>query len=230
MKQSLPGWVGVFCLALFLVSCTETETLPEPEKYTVVRGDTLTRIARQHGVGLERLRQTNRISGDLIEVGQVLIIPGDGDARVVDGRAKSRSSRRSSKGSASTGASASLRMPAAKPCLSGPALSGGSGDEPEMVRSAGLSSVQVSAAMRPILEKTKNCVSGDWPTGVITFHIEVACTGRVARVTATDNGGMDPGLVACVQDTLRYTSFPAHDMPDGFSFGYPMRFDVADGF
>jgi hypothetical protein len=37
---------------------------------------------------------------------------------------------------------------------------------------------------------------------------------------------MDADLVACVKDTLRYTGFPAHDMPDGFSFGYPMRFEA----
>jgi hypothetical protein len=115
-------------------------------------------------------------------------------------------------------------MPAAQPCLAGPSLNGSSADEPEMAASAGLSHAQVSAAMNPMLETTRRCITGDWPVGVITLQIQVACTGRVAQVTVADAGGMDPALVACVQHTLRHTAFPAHDMPDGFSFTYPMRF------
>jgi hypothetical protein len=28
----------------------------------------------------------------------------------------------------------------------------------------------------------------------------------------------------CVTDTLRFAEFPAHDLPDGFSFDYPLTY------
>lgn len=46
-----------------------------PTQYTVVAGDTLTRIAQVYGVTPEDIRLANGIVGDLIQVGQVLIIP-----------------------------------------------------------------------------------------------------------------------------------------------------------
>jgi len=50
---------------------------PKPKviKYTVKRGDNLSRIASRNGVSLSALRRANRISGDLIRPGQVLTIP-----------------------------------------------------------------------------------------------------------------------------------------------------------
>jgi LysM repeat protein len=48
---------------------------PTVVKYTVKRGDTLSRIASRNGVSLSALRRANRISGDLIRPGQVLTIP-----------------------------------------------------------------------------------------------------------------------------------------------------------
>ncbi len=46
-----------------------------PVQYTVVAGDTLTKIAQTYGVTPEDIRLANGIQGDLIQVGQVLIIP-----------------------------------------------------------------------------------------------------------------------------------------------------------
>ena len=48
---------------------------PKVVKYTVKRGDNLSRIASRHGISLSALRRANRISGDLIRPGQVLTIP-----------------------------------------------------------------------------------------------------------------------------------------------------------
>lgn len=51
---------------------------PKPKplvKYTVKKGDNLSRIASRHSVSLAALRRTNGISGDLIRPGQVLTIP-----------------------------------------------------------------------------------------------------------------------------------------------------------
>lgn len=44
--------------------------------YTVKRGDTLSVIARRHGVTVATLQQRNRLKGDRILVGQKLVIPG----------------------------------------------------------------------------------------------------------------------------------------------------------
>ena len=48
--------------------------------YTVRNGDTLGHIAQRHGVSTAELRRANRLSGDLIGVGQKLNIPGQGAA------------------------------------------------------------------------------------------------------------------------------------------------------
>ena len=44
-------------------------------QYQVKRGDTLIRIAGEHGVPLSALRKVNQLSSDLILVGQTLNIP-----------------------------------------------------------------------------------------------------------------------------------------------------------
>lgn len=52
------------------------ETAPSETSYTVVRGDTLSKIARDNGVDLDTLIKHNGITNpDLIHVGQVIIIP-----------------------------------------------------------------------------------------------------------------------------------------------------------
>lgn len=48
---------------------------PKQVKYTVKKGDSLSRIASKHSIGLSSLRRANGISGDLIRPGQVLTIP-----------------------------------------------------------------------------------------------------------------------------------------------------------
>ena len=49
--------------------------------YTVKSGDVLSRIAANQGVTLSELRSANQLSGDLIRVGQKLVIPRPGGAR-----------------------------------------------------------------------------------------------------------------------------------------------------
>ena len=63
----------------------ETPVAPAPDTsrpetgsgtYTVVRGDTLTKIAREFGTTVQAIREANKLSGDLIFVNQRLTIPG----------------------------------------------------------------------------------------------------------------------------------------------------------
>lgn len=46
--------------------------------YVIQPGDTLSDIAKRHGVSLSALRSANRLEGDHIQVGQALTIPGGG--------------------------------------------------------------------------------------------------------------------------------------------------------
>lgn len=64
-----------------LVTVVAVSALPEvsfgqdANRHIVKAGDTLFGIARTYGITLESLREANRISGDDIRVGQVLVIP-----------------------------------------------------------------------------------------------------------------------------------------------------------
>lgn len=53
---------------------------PAGEVHVVRRGDTLSEIARRYGVSVRALQQRNRLRGDLIKVGQKLVIPGSSSA------------------------------------------------------------------------------------------------------------------------------------------------------
>jgi len=44
-------------------------------RYVVGRGDTLSEIAQRHGTSIAQLRRANRLRGDRIRVGQVIVIP-----------------------------------------------------------------------------------------------------------------------------------------------------------
>lgn len=55
------------------------ELPPGASTYTVKAGDFLARIANQQGTTVGAIRQANRLTSDLIQVGQVLVIPGGTD-------------------------------------------------------------------------------------------------------------------------------------------------------
>ena len=52
----------------------ETKPVTKTTNYTIKRGDTLNRIAAQHGVSVDQLRQWNNISGHLIYPNQKIIV------------------------------------------------------------------------------------------------------------------------------------------------------------
>jgi hypothetical protein len=93
-----------------------------------------------------------------------------------------------------------------------------------MVSSVGLSQGQIKGVMDGFLGNLGVCVEGDWPVGEARLEVTVACTGRVASVEVADRGGLSASLLTCVSERLRYVSFPAHDLPDGERFAYPLRF------
>ncbi len=214
----LGGLVGVAVVATVLWFAG-----PGPiSEYRVVRGDTLSRIAAQNGVTVLQMREWNDIEGDLIEVGQVLVIRGAPPATA------SAAKPGGGNGVPSTAVPGGLTLPPERPCLPPPdptQLGDVVGDEAVMIASQGLSVKQVEGAMQPFLPKLLGCVADDMrPDGVLTLELHVACTGRVDHVRVVDDGGLPDGLVVCAADLIRYVAFPTHDMPDGQEVGYPVSF------
>lgn len=64
-----------------VVEETVAETVPAAREdtslYTVQRGDTLSGIAQRAGTTVSRLRSLNNLSGDVIRVGEELLVPGE---------------------------------------------------------------------------------------------------------------------------------------------------------
>lgn len=81
-KLLLPGGVNV-------EKIQKPVSKPEPKvpagagTYVVVKGDSLSVIAHRHGTTVAALRKANGISGDIIRVGQKLVIPGAETAKPV---------------------------------------------------------------------------------------------------------------------------------------------------
>ena len=196
----------------------------------MVAGDTLWAIASEFGITVEEIKRANDLQGDRIEIGQQLIIPSDSPAIANNtqpsrsARTKTRRPRHAPAHTAPETQPMTLSRPAPKPCLDGPDLNA-IGDEAEMIASVGLSMPQVKASMNNALPYVGNCISaGGWPTGKIDLEITVECNGRVQSVSVLRRNGVSVEIAQCAQTTLQNASFPAHDMPDGFTFQYPMTF------
>jgi LysM repeat protein len=70
-------------------SSSEPTTTGATTAYTVKGGDTLGKIAKKHGTTAKAVRAANALTGDKINVGQKLKIPGKGaDAETADPAAK----------------------------------------------------------------------------------------------------------------------------------------------
>jgi hypothetical protein len=203
------------------------ESGPEPVRYAVVKGDTLGKIAKANGVTVEQLREWNGIQGDLIEVGQVLLIWPAEPGAVAEVAPKKKKRRKTSGGTVTAteapSGEADLAMPAAQACLSGP--SDVEGDQ-GVAMAQGLSDEQVRGAMSAFVGNSLRCFPPGTPSGRIHTSITVGCDGRVSAVGIEDDGGLPDAVVSCVRETLGYAPFPAHDMPDGYAFDYPLRFEA----
>jgi murein DD-endopeptidase MepM/ murein hydrolase activator NlpD len=72
--------LAVLCMAVVLAACGTSKPMSEGQ-YRVVKGDTLTQIARKHGQSVNSLIRSNRLKdGDSIRVGQVLNVKGGSTA------------------------------------------------------------------------------------------------------------------------------------------------------
>lgn len=208
---------------------------PQPIEVEVVAGDSLWRIADRHGVTVDELKAWNGLTSNKIDPGQILLVyPEGAEATPAAATRQASRSRRSGGGRVQAppegSAAPALRMPEPKPCL---ALDEAALGEDDMVAAEGLSYAQTKAAMDAFLPSLSRCFGAgedgeglgqEAIDGSVTFEITVGCDGRVAQARAVDSQGLPASLVSCASETLAYAAFPAHDMPDGFTFRYPASF------
>ncbi|MCP4870072.1 MAG: LysM peptidoglycan-binding domain-containing protein [Proteobacteria bacterium] len=227
-------------LLLMVVGCPAPEPeVPPPPTYTVVSGDSLSRIASRHGTTAQQLRDWNGIEGDLIVPGQVLVVgdPG-GEAVAAAARKPKRTTKTTSRrprAKAPPGEQPNeawlyedeeptqwpaLRMPSAKPCLAEDAgIEDGS-----FGRSQGLEPEQISPVVSAFQQQTLRCYTeGVTAGGPMELVLEIGCDGRVRRSTVRSDGTGDGAFAACVADAFRYAGFPAHAR-DLVEVVIPLRF------
>jgi LysM repeat protein len=183
---------------------------------TVVQGDTLGKIARSHGVSVTALRSENDLDGDLIQVGDVLRIP----LMSTEAVGAPVRPRRKAEPRVRAPDEGVLVMPRPKPCLGGPSVDSETG----MAASEGLSVGAVTSSMRQFLPKLTRCVSEQVPSGQLVVELVVGCDGTVSDVGADDDPGWPVSITECVVNALRFVEFPAHALPDGEYFRYPIGF------
>jgi hypothetical protein len=111
-----------------------------------------------------------------------------------------------------------LSKPARKACLS--QVSDVSGDH-AYAMAQGLSATSVSRVTSAFLKNTLSCVPGEG--GSMQAEIVVGCDGRVSHVGVLESD-LSSESTSCVAQTLAYMGFPAHDMPDGFTFVLPLSY------
>jgi hypothetical protein len=115
-----------------------------------------------------------------------------------------------------------LTKPIPKQCLKGPSATV---SESGSVTSGGLSVGQINAAMAQIGRYTVKCFpSGTRGTYSVQVEITAGCNGQVSNVFLVDAGVVPSNVTSCLEKTLGYASFPAHSIPGGVTFKYPMKF------
>jgi len=199
--------------------------------HTVVAGDTLWAIAREHGVTVDQLRAYNGLEGDHLEVGDRLragprAAEGSEGAAPAPAAAKSRRPRKrpprktvQAPATPSGAGAQGLSAPTPEPCVP---FTGDPGDE-GMVAPEGLTVAQARVALDGVLQHALSCTPDPGMDRVdLVFELIVGCDGVVDRVAVRDAGTASSRYASCVADVLGYADFPAHDLPDGDTITYPV--------
>ncbi|MEQ1568704.1 MAG: LysM peptidoglycan-binding domain-containing protein [Myxococcota bacterium] len=93
------------------------------------------------------------------------------------------------------------------------------------VSSTGLTVGQINASMGQISRYTVRCFpSGSKGTYGMVVALTVGCDGTVSNVFLVDSGVIPVNVTNCVTKTLAAAGFPAHGVPGGVEFEYPMKF------
>lgn len=206
-------------LAATLAACGDRAE-PAPRTHTVVRGDTLSRIAARYGTRVATLREVNGLTSDTIDVGQILTLPDDAGAAAPRPDRRPVRDRRPDRPAPDGSARDPLPpRPAPKPCLRGPTDVAG---EHAAAASEGLSVSDVRGAVRAVMPLTARCIDATPPAGTLQVAVTVGCDGVVARTAVAEDPGWPAEITACVRDVLSRAAFPAHALPEGDTFLQPV--------
>jgi hypothetical protein len=116
-----------------------------------------------------------------------------------------------------------LRMPAAKSCKAQGTRALGDDD---MDAGAGLSNSAIKSSIGRVLGTTRRCMpSGTSGRFQVIVELKVGCDGRVKNAYTINGGGAPSAVTDCIESVLSHASFPAHDLPSGQSFQYPINYN-----
>ena len=115
-------------------------------------------------------------------------------------------------------------MPKPKPCLDGPDADELTSDD-GYTGSKGIEPAVIKSTLDRFLPNINDCLleHDTLPTTGLLLDFRVGCNGQVADIQVSSAGDWDSNLTDCVTGILRYTPFPAHALPDGERFSYPIR-------
>lgn len=117
-----------------------------------------------------------------------------------------------------------LSQPSPKRCLSGPSATDLKSDDGYLT-SKGLTASQVRSGMARIVRYTLQCFPrGTRGSHTVTVEVTAGCDGLVDNVWLANSGGLPAPITSCITQTVGYASFPAHDLPDGALFQYPIQY------
>lgn len=223
MRKWLPLLL-VLLAALGLGGWWWTQRTPAPLEYVVVRGDTLSKIAKRYEVSVDQLRAWNGIQGDLIEVDQVLLIhvsePAEAPVQLSARGGRPRSSGGSSapEPTPEEGPLVGLRMPTPEPCVPfDPEL-----DDAGMAAPEGLGYRAIKGALDGVIQRALDCPHEGGGVWSPVFELQVGCDGVVSAVRLTESGGAPSEWSTCAAEVLRHADFPAHDIEGGQPVTYPV--------
>jgi hypothetical protein len=116
------------------------------------------------------------------------------------------------------------RRPAPKRCLGVAEVEGDHG----MAASEGLSAEEVSASMGSVFPRIARCVAAGSasPSGALLVRVHVSCRGTVDRVQVLDPADWPAEVVKCATERVRWAEFPAHGLPDGDIFEFPLSWSA----
>jgi LysM repeat protein len=240
--------LAVLALLLGLIGALFVPIGAPAPTHTVVRGDTLSKLGKQHGVTVAELRAWNDLTGDRIDVGQPLALgpsPTEPLGRRLWARLRPepaaattprphpaapppRKTRRAPRTAAPTADAGptpwpALRRPKGKPCLSDDTVAGEG-----MARSVGLEPDQITAGVRAFQGQTLRCAVGKDVVGTVWLDLVVGCDGRVTTSAVSQHDTGDDAFAACVADAFGYASFDAHAR-DAVEFSVPIVFTPPPG-
>ena len=91
--------------------------------------------------------------------------------------------------------------------------------------SKGLKADQVRGGMSRIVRHTLSCIPrGTRGEFTVTVEVTAGCDGTVTDVWLANSGGMPAPVTSCITQTIYFASFPAHALPDGALFQYPITY------